>query len=266
MKIAVLGSSGLIGKALCKRLKEIDVVKKVDGYDILNGGHQDLRKKQVFDEPYDYCFFMACDTGGIKYLENKQNQINIIKNNLMIYNNVFEKLQKHKIPFLFTSSQLEQQRSAYGSIKRLGEEYAKLLGGQIVRFWNVYGYEPISEKSHVIPDFINQALRNKKIDCLTDGAERRQFVYDTDCAKGLITMMQNKNLKLIDLTSKKWISIKEVATLIGKLTDTNVNFGKKNFPQYKYIEPTRNEIHKIWNMEYSIESGIREIIEIYKNA
>ncbi|NQU94775.1 MAG: NAD(P)-dependent oxidoreductase [Candidatus Omnitrophica bacterium] len=264
MKIAVLGSAGLIGKALCKKLKELKIVEKIDGYDILNGDHQDLRRKEVFDEPYDYCFFLACDVGGIKYLENKGNQANIIKNNIRISDNVFRKLEKHNTPFLFASSQLEQQRSAYGAIKRLGEEYTRLLGGQVARFWNVYGYEAIGKKSHVIPDFIHQALTNKRIQCMSDGSEKRQFIYAADCAEGLIATMQNPALKLVDLTSREWISIKEITLLIEKLTGAKATFTGKNYPSYKYIEPTHNEIHKLWKMQCTMEGGIKEIIELYK--
>jgi len=264
MKIAVLGSEGLIGRAVVMKLRQVDIARKIDEYDILNGPHQDLRDGGVFNEPYDYCFFLACDVGGIKYLENQGNQIAIIKNNIGIYENVFEKLYKYKTPFLFASSQLEQQRSAYGAIKRLGEEYTKLLGGQIVRFWNVYGCEPIGPKSHVIPDLIDQALKKGKINCASDGSEKRQFIYNSDCADGLIAMMQNRDLKHVDLTSRVWVSVKDIAVLIGKLTGADVFFSDKKYPQYKYIEPTHNEIHNFWKAKYSIRDGIEEMWKTYK--
>ncbi len=262
MKVVVLGSKGLIGKALCKKLISLNI--PFDEFDILNNESQDLRKGGVFDKYYDYCFFLACDVGGIKYLEKKKNQIQMLKNNLRIYINVFEKLEKNKIPFLFASSQLQQQQSGYGSIKRLGEQYTKLLGGQIVRFWNVYGYEPIGEKSHVISDFIYQALTKNKIVCRSNGLEKRQFLYDRDCANGLIAIMNNTNLKLVDLTVNKWISIKEVISLITKQLNAKVVFGNKDYQEYKYINPSHNEINRIWVSHYSLEDGIKEMIGLYK--
>ncbi|MHA2220336.1 MAG: hypothetical protein ACXACY_31040, partial [Candidatus Hodarchaeales archaeon] len=115
-----------------------------------------------------------------------------------------------------------------------------------------------------IPDLICQALRNKKIECLSDGAEKRQFIYDFDCTQGFIAIMKNRELKLVDLTSREWISIKKIAILIGKLTGAEVTFTNKHYSGYAYIEPTHNEIHKIWKMKYTIEDGIKEMIELHK--
>ena len=70
--------------------------------------------------------------------------------------NTFGELRRTKTPFVFASSQMYNMDNVYGTLKFLGEHYTRILGGLSVRFWNVYGPEEINEKSHVIPDFIDQ--------------------------------------------------------------------------------------------------------------
>lgn len=49
-------------------------------------------------------------------------------------------LDRHHIPFLFTSTSLVLEPDSYGSMKRAGEIWIQALKlGKIVRLWNVYG-------------------------------------------------------------------------------------------------------------------------------
>ena len=60
------------------------------------------------------------------------------------------------------------------------------------RLWNVYGgYETPSERSHVVADFVWQALQHGEIRMLTTGKERRQFVYIDDVCRGLDTALHD---------------------------------------------------------------------------
>ena len=87
---------------------------------------------------------------------------------------------------MFATSQLAAPDTPYGVTKSLGEEWTRLLKGQIVRFWNVYGWEEPGERSHVIPDLIIQALTKKKTELLTDGQEECQFIYIEDYVKNMV--------------------------------------------------------------------------------
>ena len=74
-------------------------------------------------------------------------------------------------------------------MKRVGELYTKSLGGLIVHFWNVYGIEKDMEKAHVITDFIRKGFETGVIDMMTDGTEKREFLYAEDCCEALETIM-----------------------------------------------------------------------------
>ena len=73
------------------------------------------------------------------------------------------------------------QPTSYGAVKRLGEQWVENLGndsgGRIARLWNVYDYEPIGLKSHVIPDWIHACSTKGALSCFTDGSERRQVSF-----------------------------------------------------------------------------------------
>ena len=164
--------------------------------------------------------------------------------------------------------------SNYGVLKKVGEEYASSLGGVNVRFWNVYGIENDLNKSHVVTDFVISALKKKKINILTTGREKRDFLYVEDCCAGLEIIMKKfrliKNLKKhIDLATGKYTSIINIAKIIKK------NLKKKNFKvTYSYSKKNdtiqKNKLNipdkfffKLWQPRFSLKEGIDKIIDHY---
>lgn len=252
-KNLVLGGSGTIGQPLCKYL--VSKGEQVINLDIKEGF--DLRNQSL--EPFsdvDYVWFLAWEVGGAKYLSNPSYQLQIIKNNTLICNNVFSFLEKHKIPFLFTSTQMAAIDNTYGITKILGETWTNLLGGKIVKFWNVYGWEEPGDKSHVIPDMILKALKEKKIKLMTNGEEVRQFIYVDDCIRNLVEFKTSEML-ILHLTNGKWISIKELAILISKIIPSEVILGNKNGYNNR-VDPDTS--HVSFNYPTSLEMGIEEVV------
>ena len=108
--VLVLGSGGLVGRALTAELQR-------RGYNVLESRdrmHLDLRVQgslsRFDDTPIAFCFFLACEVGGSKFIASGSNEVAITRNNQKIYDNVFPYLQRRKIPFLFSSSQLSGER------------------------------------------------------------------------------------------------------------------------------------------------------------
>lgn len=253
-KNLVLGGSGLVGKELQKQLAQIG--EQIINLDIKEG--TDLRTFSL--EKYsdvDYVWFLAWDSGGAKYLTNEANFLNIYKNNIQLCNTIFSFIEKHNKPFLFTSSQLAATDNPYGFTKLMGEKWGELLGGKIVRMWNVYGWEEPDERSHVIPDLIIQALQNKKIELMTSGEERRQFIFVKDCVKNLIRIREMKG-NIFSLTNGKWMKIKEVTNVVVSLLHIEVGLGN-NKGYENHIEP--DDSFKQFTFNYSLHDGINEMIK-----
>lgn len=249
----VLGGAGTIGTALCNYLKKMG--EEVISLDIKEGF--DLRIDHL--SPYknvDYVWFMAWEVGGAKYLSNEKYLVDIIRKNTIICEKVFQFLEDTRLPFMFASSQLAAADTPYGVTKLLGEEWTRLLNGQICRFWNVYGWEEPGEKSHVIPDLILQALTNKKIELLTDGQEQRQFIFMDDCVENMYSI-RNAGATRVDVTNHEWVTIEHVASQIAATHQVPLKLGNKKGYSNKIEATVTHPL--IFNTD--LKSGIRLISE-----
>jgi len=270
MKYLVLGSSGQVGSALSSFLRNQG--DEVIEFDIVKDQKQDLRVKDVLDsviKDVDFVFFLAFEVGGSRYLQKYQYSYEFINNNVKLMSYTFDTIKKYDKPFIFTSSQMSNMSySPYGLLKSLGEQYTKILGGLIVKFWNVYGLEEDLEKSHVITDFILKAKKNKKIEMLTDGSELRQFLYADDCSECLQILSKKYSEiprdKELHITSFKWHSISDVAEIISqKLNNIKiVKNTKKDLVQLDKRNEPDGFILKYWSPKTDLKEGISKIIDL----
>jgi nucleoside-diphosphate-sugar epimerase len=269
-KVLILGSSGQIGSYLVEHLAQRG--HQVIEFDITRSSSEDLRlagniELEKIMKDSDFVFFLAFDVGGSHYLEKYQDTSEFVLNNLQLMTNTFVLLRNLEKNFIFASSTMSNMsHSTYGLLKAIGERATKSLGGRVVQFWNIYGYEKDQLKFHVISDFILKARKTGKIDMRTTGKETREFLYAKDCCKGLETIMDQFDQIPADmplhLTSFNSISILEIAEVIAK------NYGAQVIPGVKEDTVHRGVVNipdkailKFWNPETDIESGIKEIIE-----
>ncbi|MFM7023975.1 MAG: NAD-dependent epimerase/dehydratase family protein [Flavobacteriales bacterium] len=254
IKNLVLGGSGMIGHHLCTHLEKRG--EEVINLDLLNGF--DLRKDDLSKyKDVDFVWFLAWEVGGSKFLTEKSNFIPIIKNNTQICLKVFQFLEDTKIPFIFASTQLAAPDNVYGVTKLLGENWARVLGGKIVRFWNVYGWEDPGDRSHVITDMVLNGLKNKHIQLLTNGEEERQFTFAEDCVRNLYSIKLLKGEEF-DLSNGHWISIKNLAYVIAGKLGAEVSLGTVKGYNNR-LDPKHN-VH-LFNFEYDLGKGIDRVIE-----
>lgn len=264
MKHLILGSSGQIGTALCTflRSKKEEVIE----FDIKKNKKYDLRireNKELIDaiDECDFVYFLAFDVGGIKYLEKHQDTFDFIDNNMLIMSNTFEEIRIQSKPFIFASSPNYPTHS-YGMLKRLGEKMTHDLGGVVARFWNVYDREHEEEKAHVITDFIRMAKEEKVIKMRTTGTESRQLLHGYDASRCLYKISNNYISKsTYDITSNKWITIKEVAEIVSKeFIGVSITQGLK-----EDLTETNSMTQPKWNEEFfgpheiSLEDGIQRL-------
>jgi len=273
MNLLVLGSHGCIGTAVCKFLKEKG--HTVIPWDIKMGPDYDLRIPGNIDSilsTVDFVFFLAFDVGGSKY---NIESLEYINNNVQIVMNTFTSLSKYNKPFIHTTSQMSNMNhNTYSVIKRLGELYTKQLGGINVKIWNVYGSEPINEKSHVIPDFIHQAIHSNEIQMKTTGEEERQFVFSEDFANGIYTIFKKYdefkvlNNECIDISSYKWITITDVANSIQEvakeLLQKDIIIKKGSMVgtfQILKNEPALSKLNDLWTPTTTLKEGITSVFK-----
>ncbi len=254
----VLGSHGFVGTSFCRYLENIG--DTVVPFDMKHAAEEDGRSAQLCLDGIDKVYFLAWEVGGSKYLYRSDTQLSQLDWNLRLMSNVMPQLQAARLPFLFVSSQLaEEYDTVYGVTKRLGEVWTHLLGGVRVRLWNVYGpAEQETERSHVISDFVMQALTTGKITMLTTGQEQRQFIYIDDVAAAFHSALERRLGGVYDVTSFEWVRIVDVAEIIAGYTGATVIPGSKvgSTP----ITPIRGRVPG-WFPAVSIEEGIRRTVE-----
>jgi len=260
MKILVLGSEGVIGSALCTVLKAEghDVIhwdiKLTNDHDLSNSLNV-YRLKNIIDN-CDFIFFLAYDVGGAKYIWDVD--LDFVNRNNMIMINTFNLLRGKK--FVFASSTMFNMDNVYGTLKYIGEHYTRKLSGLSARFWNVYGPENVSEKSHVITDMIHKFKTNGYIDLMTDGEEVRQFLHTDDCARCLTTIMDNYDEILdttdsVDITSFQSTKIKDVARYICD----DVRLSEKKMNTHDRMNEPREFILNYWKPEITLKEGIASL-------
>ena len=279
MRITILGSSGQIGAYLTEYLRD-------KGHDVLefdkeNADYQDMTMIPNISlgsaiEKSDFVFFLAFDVGGSRYLKKYQHTFKFIDNNTRMMANAFGYLEQYKVPFIFASSQMSNMSySPYGVMKRVGELYTKSLGGLIVKFWNVYGIEKDIEKSHVITDFIRKGFETGKIEMLTDGTEKREFLYAEDCCEALEKVMEEYETLDSDdnlhITSFHSTTILDIANIIRQLflSDHKIITLIPSEAKDEVQKDARNEadpyILKLWKPKTSIRDGIKKVFKVMKN-
>jgi nucleoside-diphosphate-sugar epimerase len=272
MKHLILGSSGQIGAHLVKYLQ--DKGEQVYEFDIEYKPYHDLRVPNngpltTYIDTCDIVHFLAFDVGGAKYLEENQDKHSFIDNNMRIMTNTFELLKKYKKPFIFASSQMaEMGYSSYGMLKALGEKITRDLGGLVVKFWNVYGYETDPNKSHVITDFIKMAKYNGVINMRTDGTESRQFLYAEDACEALLILSKKykrlKKDKDYCITSFEWNKVYEIANILDILSSCEtLPSDRKDKTQRNAMNEPDPYIEKYWQPKTSLQDGIMKLYNMY---
>ena len=258
MRNLVIGSGGFIGKSLCFFLRNKN--EEVVEFDIKRGNHEDARKATISFDSFDRVYFLAWEVGGAKYLYSENAQFEQLNSNLSILINVMPQLQKSNVKFLFISSQLaEDVDSVYGVTKRLGEVWTKLLPeGYFIRQWNVYGtLEEDSKRSHVISDFVLQALRNREIRMMTTGEEVRQFIHIDDVCRAYHQVLNNNLKGIYDVTSFEWVKLIDVANIISLYTGAVIIKGEKT-GSTPYT-PMKGKIPG-WQPSIPLQEGLKRMI------
>jgi nucleoside-diphosphate-sugar epimerase len=252
MKNLVLGGDGLIGSTLVQSLHAKG--EGADSLDLKSGCDLRLLEAKQLDE-YDRVWFLAWDTGGAKFLEAADRQHEQYKNNCELSLRIFDALARTKKPFLFTTSQLAGLPNAYGTTKLMGWHWATHLGGKVARLWNVYGWEHPDFRSHVVTDLVLSGLQGR-VKCMTNGEERRLFLYKSDCVAALQALFDSP-LQTAEIAGPKWLKIREVAAEVARQLNVEVELGTLAGSEVP-VDPT--ELLDDWHPRVSLSEGIAQVI------
>lgn len=253
MRELVLGGDGLIGSTLVQELSKLG--HSVTSLDLKNGC--DLR--QIDDQPFkdaDRVWFLAWDTGGARYIEAVDRQHEQYKHNCELTTRVLDALSRTRTPFLFVSSQLAGLPTAYGTTKLMAACWSMQLGGKVARLWNTYGWEHPDVRSHVVTDLVLSGLTRGHVSCMTNGLERRRFIYKTDCVDALIKLFDGEQ-RSAEVAGPEWVTIRQVGEEIARQLGVEFQAGSTAGSEVM-IDP--KELLPNWQPRVNLSEGIARVI------
>jgi nucleoside-diphosphate-sugar epimerase len=180
--------------------------------------------------------------------------------------NTFVALSKAQRPFIFASSQMSRiPDSAYGILKAIGERATDALSGVTLRFWNVYGLEGNSDKSHVISDFVRAAKQSGEIRMRTSGVEKRDFLHVDDASSAILKVAQKlfrgEVSGSLDVASFKYHSILEVASTVASIIPSEIFVGDNvDSVQNGHTAHPSPDILEFWKPKLELREGIQDIV------
>lgn len=167
-------------------------------------------------------------------------------------------------------------RSCYDEGKRAAEtlffDYHRQheVDIRVARIFNTFGERMQINDGRVISNFIVQALNNKNITVFGNGSQTRSFCYVSDLIDGILKLMDAGGPinYPINLGNPEEYTIKEIANLVIKMTNSNSKIVFKDLPfdDPRKRKPNIDRAKKCLNWEptVSLEQGLEKTIDYFQ--
>jgi dTDP-glucose 4,6-dehydratase len=167
-------------------------------------------------------------------------------------------------------------RSVYDEAKRFAEAltlaYHRYHGidTRIVRIFNTYGPRMRLDDGRVVPNFIQQALRQEPLTVFGDGLQTRSFCFVKDLIDGIYRLLLSDEHMPVNIGNPQEISMLEFAETINRIsanpggTIIQPQHRLGDDPQRRQPDITRARQILGWEPKISLEEGIRLTIPYFK--
>lgn len=298
--LLVLGSSGLVGSALIRRLdsESCEVIAATRNDADLCNAKETL--KLITTHAPDAVILAAAKVGGI--LANRDNPVDFIEQNLLIQLNVLRAAHQANVERLillgssciypkFADQPISENSLMTGPLEPTNDAYAiaKIAGIRMVdafrqqygRRWmsamptNLYGPNDNFDlsSSHVLPALLRkfheaQHSGSPSVEIWGTGQVRREFMHVDDCADALVHLLKTYDRAgPINIGSGKDITINDLAKMIKQVTgftgDITHDLTKPDGTPAKLMDNSRlTELN--WNAKFDLEAGLLDTYDWYK--
>ena len=144
------------------------------------------------------------------------------------------------------------------------------LDTRIVRIFNTYGPRMRLADGRVVPNFVQQALRQEPLTVYGDGQQTRSFQFVDDLVEGLVRLLHSDEVEPVNIGNPREFTIKEFAELVNRLTDNPAGIVVKpelritDDPQTRQPDITKARTILGWEPQVSLEDGIRRTIPYFR--
>lgn len=143
------------------------------------------------------------------------------------------------------------------------------LNVKIARIFNTYGPRMRKKDGRAIPNFINQALSNKKFSIYGDGKQTRSFSFINDTIIGIHKLLFSKYNYPINIGNPVEYTINELVKIISQIIGckNESNFLRLPVDDPKIRKPDITLAKKIlnWEPKISLEEGLKITINYFRN-
>lgn len=304
--ILITGGAGFIGSHLCEFF--LDKGYKVIAMDNLITGdiknierlrsnpnllyiHHDISKHIVADEDIDYVLHFASPASPIDYQKIPIQTLKV--GSLGTHNTLGLALAKKAKYVLASTSEVygdplvnPQPESYWGNVNPVGvrgcydesKRFAEALtmayhrihkvDTKIVRIFNTYGPKMRKNDGRVVPNFINQALKNEPITVNGDGKQTRSFCYVSDLIEGICKLMLSDINEPVNMGNPEEHTILDFANIIKELTKSKSKIIFKPLPfddphvRCPDISKAKKELK--WKPKVRLKDGLGKTIEWFR--
>lgn len=165
-------------------------------------------------------------------------------------------------------------RACYDESKRFAEAMTMSyhrkykVDTRIIRIFNTYGPRMRPNDGRVIPNFINQAMKNQDITIYGDGTQTRSFCYVTDLVRAIHNVMFSNDHTPFNVGNPDEYTIKECAETIIKVLGSQSKLIYLDLPEDdpKKRRPNLDKLQSIsdYKPEISFVDGIQRTAEYFK--
>ena len=167
-------------------------------------------------------------------------------------------------------------RSVYDEAKRFAEALTMAyhryhgINTRIVRIFNTYGPRMHLDDGRVVPNFIQQAIRNEPLTIYGNGLQTRSFCYVDDLIEGIYRLLLSEEHDPVNIGNPDEITIREFAETINRLVGSSGGMIEKpesrlgDDPQRRRPDITRARQILNWEPKVSLEEGIKRTIPYFK--
>ncbi|MCK4852535.1 MAG: SDR family oxidoreductase [Candidatus Omnitrophica bacterium] len=307
MRILLTGGAGFIGSHLADRLLEhghqvvcMDnlITGRVDNIAHLAGNpgfefvKHDVSNYIFVKGSIDYVLHFASPASPVDYLTHP---IKTLKVGSLGTHNSLGVAKQHGAKFLLASTsevygdplvnpQPESYwgnvnstgpRGVYDEAKRFAEAitlaYHRSHGidVRIARIFNTYGERMRHHDGRVVPNFIDQALRDKDLTIYGDGTQTRSFCYVSDLVEGIMRLMDSDLNGPVNIGNPVELSVLDFANRIKEITGCKSGIVFEdlpvNDPRVRRPDITRAKEKLGWEPKVGLDEGLKKVVEWFRN-
>ena len=300
--VFVAGHNGLVGSAICRRLRESGVEPVVAGRNELDLTDQAAVDYWFANHQIDQVYLAAAKVGGIH--ANDTYPADFIRDNLVIQTNVIHAAWQagvRKLLFLGSSciypkladQPLQEDSLLTGPLEPTNEWYAvaKIAGIKMCQAYRKqHGFDAISvmptnlygpgdnfdlQNSHVLPALIRKFHEAKEagdaaVTVWGTGTPRREFLHVDDLADAAVYLMESYSSP--EIVNAGWgqdISIGELAELVRKVVgfegEIEFDSSKPDGAPRKLLDTSRLSALG-WQPKISLADGIAVTYDWYRQS